>query len=200
MVQGPHKKAIVRTACNLANLFIALHQDPNNPKGRILSDTSRISIAPARRLRSRDAKPAPLDFGLLPDLIGYNLRKAQIAFFQSFHDAVAPHDITPGQFGVLILIRDNTGLSQSELGTAVGIDRSTMVAVIDRLENRGWVIRAPSPTDRRSYALELSAEGERLVSELIPKVQAHERSMLGELTTEEQQSLASLLRRIQRVR
>ena len=165
-----------------------------------MSDTSRIPVAPARRARGRDQKPAQLDFGLLPDLVGYNLRKAQIAFFQSFQDAVAPHDITPGQFGVLILIRDNTGLSQSELGMAVGIDRSTMVAVIDRLENRGWVVRAPSPTDRRSDALELSAEGERLVSDLIPKVQAHERSMLGDLAAGEQQALLDLLRRIQRVR
>lgn len=165
-----------------------------------MSDTTRIPVAATKRLRGRDSKSSQLDFGILPDLIGYNLRKAQIAFFQSFDDAVAPHDITPGQFGVLILIRDNTGLSQSELGTAVGIDRSTMVAVIDRLENRGWVVRAPSQTDRRSYALELSAEGERLVSELIPKVQEHERAMLGELTGEEQKTLAGLLRRIQRVR
>ena len=109
-----------------------------------------------RRARGRGSRPDP---GLLPELIGYNLRRAQVAVFQDFQASMAEFDITPGQFGVLILIRQNAGLSQSELGGALGIDRSTMVAVIDRLENRGLVIRAPSPTDRRSYGLRLSAAG-----------------------------------------
>lgn len=156
------------------------------------------TTSPAKRARLRDGRPNALDHGLLPELIGYNLRKAQIAVFQNFQSAVAPYDITPGQFGVLILIRENTGLSQSELGTAVGIDRSTMVAVIDRLEGRGWVVRAPSPSDRRSYALELSPEGERLVEELIPKVRAHERQMARDLSKEQQQQLIDLLQRVSR--
>lgn len=163
-----------------------------------MSDTNRTPTPAFKRPRVRDGRPSGLALGLLPELIGYNLRKAQIAVFQNFQNAVAPYDITPGQFGVLILISENTGLSQSELGTAVGIDRSTMVAVIDRLESRGWVVRAPSPNDRRSYALELSPEGERLVEELIPKVRAHERAIAGDLTKEEQAMLISMLRRIAR--
>ncbi|HSK41273.1 MAG TPA: MarR family transcriptional regulator, partial [Arenibaculum sp.] len=75
-------------------------------------------------------------------------------------------------------------------------DRSTMVAVIDRLENRGWVVRAPSPSDRRSYALELSPKGESLVAELIPRVREHERMMLRNLSTQEQQALLDMLRGI----
>lgn len=136
--------------------------------------------------------------GPLPELVGYNLRKAQVAVFQSFQNAVAPHDMTPGQFGVLIMIKENEGLSQSDLGSAVGIDRSTMVAVIDRLESRGLVIRAPSPNDRRSYALRLSPEGEKLLDELIPRIQAHDKAMVKDLSTEEQAQLIDFLRRISR--
>ncbi len=165
-----------------------------------MPDTIRNTapVSAMKRPRTRDARQGKLDHGLLPELIGYNLRKAQIAVFQNFQAAVAPYDITPGQFGVLILIKENTGLSQSELGTAVGIDRSTMVAVIDRLEGRGWVVRAPSPSDRRSYALELSEEGERLVGELIPKVRAHERQMAKDLDKQEQQQLIDLHQRVAR--
>ncbi|HEV7371873.1 MarR family transcriptional regulator [Arenibaculum sp.] len=133
---------------------------------------------------------------LLPGLVGYRLRKAQIAMFQSFQAAVAPHEVTPGQFGLLVLIRENTGLSQSRLGAAVGIDRSTMVAAIDRLEGRGWVVRAPSPTDRRSYALRLGPEGERLLDELIPKVRAHEEAMLAGMDAGERRLLLDLLGRL----
>ncbi|WP_245636739.1 MarR family winged helix-turn-helix transcriptional regulator [Azospirillum thiophilum] len=132
--------------------------------------------------------------------MGYNLRKAQVAVFQSFQTAVAPHDITPGQFGVLIMIRENEGLSQSDLGTAVGIDRSTMVAVIDRLESRGLVVRAPSPNDRRSYALRLSPEGQSLMDDLIPRVQAHDQGMVKDLSPEEQVQFIDFLRRVSRAK
>lgn len=167
-----------------------------------MADTDEISVPAAeprvRRGRAADERPSKLAQGPLPGLIGYNLRKAQIAVFQHFQASVAPYDITPGQFGVLILIRENKGLSQSELGGAVGIDRSTMVAVIDRLEGRGWVVRAPSPTDRRSYALELSPAGAALVDEMLPKVRAHERAMTKGLSKQEQATLIDLLQRVSR--
>ena len=161
-----------------------------------MPDTARETTL--KRPRARDSRQPKLALGLLPDLVGYSLRKAQIAVFQNFQSAVAPHDITPGQFGVLILIRENVGLSQSELGSAVGIDRSTMVAVIDRLESRGWVVRAPSPNDRRSYALELSPAGSALVEDLIPRVRAHERAMAKDLNKQEQAILIDLLNRVAR--
>lgn len=134
--------------------------------------------------------------GPLPDLIGYNLRRAQVAVFQNFQAAVAPHDVTPGQFGVLVMIMENEGLSQSDLGSAVGIDRSTMVAVIDRLESRGLVIRAPSPNDRRSYALRLSEKGDELMRDLIPRIQNHDGGMVKDFSPAEVAQLIDFLRRI----
>ena len=164
-----------------------------------VTDNERSTPAD-RRSRLRPGKNGKLALGPLPELVGYNLRKAQVAVFQSFQNAVAPHDITPGQFGVLIMIKENEGLSQSDLGAAVGIDRSTMVAVIDRLESRGLVIRAPSPNDRRSYALKLSADGEKLLEELVPRVREHDQSMVKELSAEEQAQLIEFLRRVARSR
>lgn len=144
-----------------------------------------------RRRRSR-----PIKAGLLPGLIGYNLRRAQIAVFQNFQAATADFDITPGQFGVVVLIDCNDGLSQSELGEALGIDRSTMVAVIDRLEKRGLVVRAPSPVDRRSYALRLSPAGSDLLAAITPAIEAHERAVASPLTGAEQETLIRLLAKL----
>jgi DNA-binding MarR family transcriptional regulator len=73
-----------------------------------------------------------------------------------------------------------------------------MVAVIDRLESRGWVVRAPSPNDRRSYALELSPAGSALVEDLIPRVRAHEKAMAKDLNKQEQAILIDLLNRVAR--
>jgi len=97
---------------------------------------------------------------------------------------------------VLVLIDRNEGLSQSELGEALGIDRSTMVAVIDRLERRKLVVRAPSPVDRRSYALQLSRDGVALLADITPVVQAHEEAVAQALTSAEQGTLITLLARL----
>jgi DNA-binding MarR family transcriptional regulator len=145
--------------------------------------------------RSRPNDEA-VDHGMLPHLIGYNLRRAQANALQSLQALMAPHDITPGQFGALYLVYQNPGLSQSDLGAALGIDRSSMVAVIDRLESRGLVVRAPSPVDRRSYALRLSEAGDRLVNDLAPQVRDHDRAIAHQLSRAEQAALVDLLRRL----
>lgn len=139
-----------------------------------------------------------VELGMLKTLLGYHLRRAQVAVFQHFTQAMGEADITPGQFGVLSVIAGNPGLSQTQLGNALGIDRSTVVAVIDRLEGRGLVMRAPSPNDRRSHALQLSAEGARLLGRLEEMVRIHERQIARELSAEDQRQLLRLLDRVAR--
>lgn len=150
-----------------------------------------------------DDEPAPgnreaqaFDMGILPSLVGFNLRRAQVAVFQDFAISLQSYRITPGQFGVLTIIQCNPGLNQTRLGEAMGVDRSTVVAVIDRLESRGLVRRAPSQNDRRSYALHLSEEGVHLMAELNPIVRAHDRRMASRLSPEEVAILNRLLARL----
>jgi DNA-binding MarR family transcriptional regulator len=138
----------------------------------------------------------PLDFGFLTGLIGYQVRRAQVAVFQHFAGAFAGLDLTPGQFGALVVIHANTGLSQSALGTALGVDRSTVVPLIDRLEARGLVVRAPSPRDRRSHALQLSPAGRALLGQAEAQVKAHEAVIARRLSDAERRSLLDLLARI----
>ena len=139
-----------------------------------------------------------VELGMLKSLLGYHLRRAQVAVFQHFTSAMGEVDITPGQFGVLSVIAGNPGLSQTQLGNALGIDRSTVVAVIDRLEGRGLVMRAPAPNDRRSHALQLSDDGARLLKRLEEMVRAHERQISRELSPEDQAQLLRLLDRVAR--
>jgi DNA-binding MarR family transcriptional regulator len=137
-----------------------------------------------------------VEFGLLSGLIGYQVRRAQVAVFQHFAAAFADLELTPGQFGALVLIQANAGLSQSALGAALGVDRSTVVPLIDRLEARGLVVRAASPRDRRSHALQLSPAGVRLMAEAERQVRAHEAAIAGRLDATERQTLLELLSRI----
>ena len=155
---------------------------------------------PARENKTETATAAelqkPVDLGLLPDLIGYQLRRAQLAVFQDYVRSVG--ELTPAQFAALVVIERNLGLSQTELGQSLGIDRSTLVAVIDRLENRGLVERADAPRDRRSYALHISNSGRALLADLTERVRAHEAYIAGDLSAADRVALIGLLRRVRR--
>ncbi len=82
---------------------------------------------------------APLKPGVLPELLGYRLRLAQRAVFRDFASSVA--ELSPGRAGMLLLVEANPGVTQSRLADAVGLDRSTMVGVIDALEARDLIER-----------------------------------------------------------
>ena len=84
----------------------------------------------------RTPHPKTLDRGLLPSLLGYVLRRTQSAVFEDFVATFshAGEALTPGEFGLLVLVDRNAGLSQMALARALGIDRSTLVPILDRLQ------------------------------------------------------------------
>ncbi len=134
--------------------------------------------------------------GMLDDLLGYHLRRAQAAVFADFMRTMAEDRITPGQFGVLVLIDRNPGLNQSALARVLGIERSTMVAVIDGLEDRKLVARQGSVSDRRAKVLSLTRQGKALLAEVKPKVRRHEKRIAADLDAAEVKALIGLLRRV----
>ena len=137
-----------------------------------------------------------IDFGHLPGLIGYQLRLAQIAIFRDFALALGDLEITPGLFGVLVIIDANPGLKQTELAKATHLDRSTVVSVIDNLERRALVERRAATSDRRSNSLHLTAEGKTLLKKLKKLVAEHEQRLKEDLSEAEQATLIRLLRKI----
>ena len=132
----------------------------------------------------------------LPNLIGYNLRCAQVAVFQHFRATVGEIEISPPQYGALVLIDANPGISQSAIAGALRFDRSTLVQIIDRLESRELVVREVSTNDRRSHALKLTGVGERLLTRLNNLIEEHERYMTKDLSDNERRKLIQLLARV----
>ena len=146
--------------------------------------------ADGRAARSRKGP----DLGVLPGLIGYQLRLAQRAIFADFADTVGESGISPGLFGILVVIGENPGLSQQALANAAHLDRSTVVTVIDKLEDRGLVERRAA--DRRSNGLFLADKGAALLRGLKRKVAQHERRVVQNLSARERAQLVALLQRI----
>ncbi|HEX7810617.1 MAG TPA: MarR family transcriptional regulator [Burkholderiales bacterium] len=153
-------------------------------------DVKQSSARPRRRSGPRKAA----GLGLLPGLIGYQLRLAQRAIFSDFADAVDGAGISPGLFGILVIVDANAGLTQQALADAAHLDRSTMVTVIDKLEDRGLVERRAA--DRRSNGLFLTDAGAKLLRSLRRKVARHERRVVQNLSEREREQLVSLLQRI----
>ncbi len=135
---------------------------------------------------------------MLPDLIGYHLRCAQVTVFQHYSATMGKLGISAPQFGTLLLIEGNPGVSQSAVAEVLRFDRSTLVQIIDRLESRNLVVRGVSAQDRRSHALRLTNEGAKLLAELKEIALRHEEDIAHRLTTEERATLMQLLERVHR--
>ena len=118
-----------------------------------------------------------LRLGPLDDFIGFHLRLAQEASFQAFARRVRGYQMRPGRFAVLALIGENPGISQTALSRAAGRDKSTLTPALNDLVRRALVKRGRVASDRRSYALSLTAKGERLLQELTLHARAHDRML-----------------------
>jgi DNA-binding MarR family transcriptional regulator len=131
--------------------------------------------------------------GPLPGLLGYRLRLAQQAVFRDFGESVS--DLPPGRVGILLLIDANPGVTQSRLAQAVGLDRSTLVGVLDALEGGGLLQRRRGE-DRRTNGLHLTRAGRVLVAGLKRRIRLHERRVASRLTANERTQLLALLEKL----
>ena len=142
----------------------------------------------------------PLDRGLLPSLLGYALRRTQSSVFADFAGtfAKAGEALTPGEFGLMVLVERNAGMSQMALARALGIDRSTLVPILNRLQTRGLLLRNASPTDGRTHALALTPAGEKALRRFARLVRLHEKRIASGLSAAETRTLIELLDKVRR--
>src|SRR3990172_3594640 len=102
---------------------------------------------------------AGLDYDVLDELLGYSLRRAQVAIFHSFYEATRGLGVTPPRFTAMVVVGANPGISQSTLGSVLGIARSGAMTLTDWFEARGWVERRRAPSDGPARRLHLTPRG-----------------------------------------
>jgi DNA-binding MarR family transcriptional regulator len=115
-----------------------------------------------------------IDLSPLVDLIGYHLRRAQLAVFDDFIRSFADHDIRPSQYGVLTAIDRNPGCSQAAIAQSLGIKRSNFVKLVDEFERRDLVVRRQVAGDRRANALFLTDSGRAAIEKFHAIRASHE--------------------------
>jgi len=152
---------------------------------------------PASPHRPRSLAPIPyvagVDYDVLDELLGYSLRRAQVAMFLAFHTATQGRDITPPRFTSLVVIGANPGIGQSVLGEVLGIARSGAMTLVDWMEGKGLVERRRRPDDARAWGLHLTATGEKFVKATKRRVLAEDHARAAKLSASERTELLRLL-------
>jgi len=150
---------------------------------------------PALRIVEDDAHDA-VDVGALKRMMGYALKRAQMAVFEDFIRSLSDTGLKPAQFSVLLMLDQTPGLTQSAVAHALGIQRANFVPLIAELERRGWATRAQSETDRRSHALHLTEKGKALLTRVTASQKAHEARVIATIGAENADMMFEMLERL----
>jgi DNA-binding MarR family transcriptional regulator len=110
-------------------------------------------------------------------------------------EALESLGLTTALFALLNVLGPREGANQQELGSAMGVDPSTMVSLIDQLENAGLANRRPRPTDRRAREVVITPKGRRVLGEARQLAMQVEDDVLRGLSPAERQRMLALLRR-----
>ena len=130
-------------------------------------------------------------------IVGYMLRRAQLAVFQDFIESFSKLKLRPAEFSVLAIIARQPGLKQSEIAELLGIKRANFVSLMDGLEQRGLAERRKSEHDKRSHALHLTEHGCQFVNRMIDVWNRHEGRVIEQLGgPERKEKLIGLLDRL----
>jgi DNA-binding MarR family transcriptional regulator len=131
----------------------------------------------------------------LADQTGYLLRVAYVRS-TAIGAALVPEGTSVRFYGVLATLTELGAHSQHELSQLLHVNRTMMVALIDSMEEAGLVERRRNQADRRSYALQPTAEGRAALRDLSAATARAEAELTGALTATERSRLQELLRAI----
>ncbi len=138
---------------------------------------------------------ADLDLG--PVEVFSRISRLERLLDRARREAFSAHDIEPWEFDVLAALR-RAGkpyqLTPGQLLTPSMVTSGTMTNRVDRLEARGLVERAPSPTDRRGVLVGLTPQGRKAVDSAFEALLERERELLVELSAGDRRQLIALLK------
>ena len=159
--------------------------------------SSRTNGTGGRRLgRNGETIGLSVNFGPLAHWVGFNLRMAQEAAFQAFSLLSQEVGESPGRFATLTLIARNPGISQTELSLANGRDKSSLTPVVEDLVKRGLVERKRMDSDRRTYRLNLTPSGKKVLTMLTRCARRHERNLDRVIGERDRKRFIQILKKI----
>jgi DNA-binding MarR family transcriptional regulator len=126
-------------------------------------------------------------------VLGLHLHVAHMFLLKSFATQLGRGQITPNWIGIVALVEAHPGISQIDLARLIRLERATIGVRIARSISANLIRREASASDRRKYALYLTAHGKRVLDQFRDRIPAHEREFTAALTPEERLTLRRLL-------
>ena len=113
--------------------------------------------------------------------LGFLLKHVQTRFTELHTAALEPFGVNGRELAVLLVLNTDEPPSQQQAAQRLGVDRTTMVALIDALEDKGLVERRPAADDRRKNVVEFTAVGRDTLHNAIKASDDAERRFLAPL-------------------
>jgi DNA-binding MarR family transcriptional regulator len=132
----------------------------------------------------------------LESLLGYQIRRVSSELMAELARDLGDLGLKPSEASVLLLIRANPGVTQSEVGRQLAIQRANMAPLTARLDERGLIRR--TRVDGRSHGLVVTDEGEALCHAALTAMEAHDLRMLGHLSKPARTALIEALAGLRR--
>ncbi len=129
-------------------------------------------------------------------LPGHLIRRLNQISGAIFAEHAGGEDVTSVQYAALVAIASTPGITASRLSALIAFDPATMGGVVDRLEDKGLVLRAPSGSDRRAKQLALTASGLAALQQLEVGVLEVQESLMEPLTQVERAQFLTLLEKL----
>jgi DNA-binding MarR family transcriptional regulator len=139
-----------------------------------------------------------LELGLLSQVLGFRFKRIQNHLAESLSQMPKMVGAKSGEFSALAIISANPGLSQVELSDEVGLDRGSVVAMVDDFEQRGWARRERAADDRRRNLLFVTPAGQKMLEQMFQAAKANEVIIHGVLSDQEFDHLCDMLDRLYR--
>ncbi|WP_202310850.1 MarR family winged helix-turn-helix transcriptional regulator [Mesorhizobium sp. L-8-10] len=136
------------------------------------------------------AEGEPASFLAMP---GHLLRRCHQIGVAVFLDECRAFELTPLQFSTLAALDRFGSMDQASLGGVTALDRTTIIVVLTKLEERGLITRAPSRKDKRAKIVAITEAGRKVVREVMPSVLSAQERMLAPLNAREKAQLLALL-------
>ncbi|MBD8059093.1 MarR family transcriptional regulator [Cellulomonas sp. JH27-2] len=125
--------------------------------------------------------------------LGYLLKHAMLALEELHEEYMAPTGVTVRELGVLLMLADREPESQQQAARRLGVDRTSMVGLLDVLEAKSLVVRRPDSADRRRNVVELTATGRTVLDQATRASDEAEQAFLAGLGDDGASRLRALL-------
>jgi DNA-binding MarR family transcriptional regulator len=147
-------------------------------------DLDPLALFPDPRLSGIDA------------LVGFHIRLASAAVYQHFTETFSDLGLTQKQVAVLWLIEDQPAIAQADIGRRLKMDRASVMAIVNRMQDRGFLKRGESTQDRRRQTLSLTDAGRESLAAARNCIAEHENWLKARFSPAETAMLVELLRRV----